>query len=127
MSSGNQRVDQDQTCPDRGKPRLSGTSQNAPGAHIKLSPINRGRSRTWDEGGRCRNAVNADPRMAEARPSFESVVMVAGRANPVEAVADLRGGFQVMGFGGAVGLVGCLRKLLNVAVPVRIARPLRDD
>lgn len=33
---------------------------------------------------------------------------VAGRANPVELVADFRDGFQVMRLGGAIGLVGCI-------------------
>src|SRR5713226_1871511 len=56
---------------------------------------------------------------------FKSIVTVAGGANPVELVADLRDGFQVMRFRGAVGLVRCVRQVLDVAVPVWITRPLR--
>src|ERR1700730_3779408 len=48
---------------------------------------------------------------------------VAGRAYPVDLVADLGDGFQVMRFRRAVGLVGGVRELLDVAVPRGITHP----
>jgi hypothetical protein len=50
---------------------------------------------------------------------FKSVVMVTGRTNPVELVADLRDGFQIMRFRGAIGLVRRVRQLFDIGFQSR--------
>ncbi len=60
------------------------------------------------------DATNANNRPEKGRRPqssdlFKSVVMVTGRTNPVELVADLRDRFQIMRFRGAIGLVRRVR------------------
>ena len=60
------------------------------------------------------DATNANNRPAKGRRPqssdlFKSVVMVTGRTNPVELVADLRDRIQIMRFRGAIGLVRRVR------------------
>src|SRR6202021_1326130 len=66
---------------------------------------------------------------ASARPSYslKPIMTVAGGANPVELVADLRDAFQVMRLRGAIGLVGGVGQFFDIAVPFRIERPLRNN
>src|SRR5450755_1677283 len=56
--------------------------------------------------------------------SFEAVVAVACCANPIELIADLRDGFQVMCLSAAISLVCRFRQFPDIAVPVPIKRTL---
>src|SRR6266852_9210007 len=88
------------------------------------------RTGAWRGSSAPCGATNAQKRLAKSTAShcnlFKSIVTVAGRANPVELVADLRDRFQVMGFRGAASLVRRVCQFLDVRVPVRIAHPLRN-
>jgi len=53
----------------------------------------------------------------EGKRLFQPVVAVAGRADSVQSIADVRDGFQVVGFGGLIGFVGGVGELLGVSRP----------
>src|SRR4029077_17718481 len=62
----------------------------------------------------------------KAHTLLHPIVPVAGGADAVELIANLRDRFQIVGLGGDIGFVGGHRQLLHVESPERVQRPLRN-